>query len=70
VHDRGCDTERREPVIERNGAEYLISYNGSVFLALSFAAAESIARRMTGGRSAPAPAGVPHADAPALQRCA
>lgn len=40
------DTDRpRHPVIEANGAEYLVTINGSVFLALSLAQAETIAHR-------------------------
>ena len=40
----------REPLIEANGSEYLISFNGSVFLALSLADAQRIAHRMAGPR--------------------
>ncbi len=40
------DGECRGPIIQRNGAEYLITVNGSVFLALSLAQANTIANRM------------------------
>jgi hypothetical protein len=37
-------------VIEQNGQEYLVTINGEVFLALSFAGAEAIARRAIASR--------------------
>lgn len=37
---------RRDPTIERNGGEYLVTINGSVFVALSLAEAESVAYRL------------------------
>ena len=40
----------REPIIEPNGSEYLVTVNGSVFLALTLVAAERMARRMAGRR--------------------
>lgn len=62
------EPENRAPVIERNGAEYLITLNGSVFLALSFAAAQRIAYRMAGCRSAGSLAGPIPADVAAPAR--
>ncbi len=43
---------RRHVLIEKNGDEYLVTINGAVFLALSLAAAEAIARRRSGHSSA------------------
>ncbi len=40
------DGQGREPIIQRNGAEYLVTVNGGVFLALSLAQAHTIANRM------------------------
>lgn len=37
--------EPRSALIERNGDEYLVTINGAVFLALSLAGAQAIARR-------------------------
>jgi hypothetical protein len=37
---------RRAPIIEANGSEYLVTINGSVFLALSLTQARTIAYRM------------------------
>jgi len=39
------DERRREPRIQANGLEYLVTINGSVFVALSLAQAEAIAYR-------------------------
>ena len=39
---------RREPIIQANGSEYLVTINGSVFVALSLAQAETIAYRTRG----------------------
>jgi hypothetical protein len=44
-HDLAPRDTDRPPVIEANGAEYLVTINGSVFLALSLAQAETIAYR-------------------------
>lgn len=48
----GCDTggpdvaHAHEPVIEANGAEYLVTMPGAVFVALSLRQARAIAGRM------------------------
>jgi hypothetical protein len=39
---------RRDPIIQANGSEWLVTINGAVFLALSRAQAETIAYRMSG----------------------
>ncbi len=39
-----------DAVIEKNGREYLVTINGEVFLALSLAGAEAIARRASASR--------------------
>jgi hypothetical protein len=43
----------RDPLIEANGSEYLVTINGSVFLALSLTQAEGIAYRMRRSRHEP-----------------
>lgn len=58
----------REPIIEPNGSEYLVTVNGSVFLALTRAAAERMARRMSGPRRAVAQAGGWSADLHGVMR--
>jgi len=40
----GTGNLRRNSVIEKNGREYLVTINGAVFLALTLAGAEAIAR--------------------------
>ena len=44
VSTLGADRPRT-PIIEANGSEYLVTINGSVFVALSLAQAETIAYR-------------------------
>jgi hypothetical protein len=41
---------RQRTVIEQNGSEYLVTINGAVFLALSLAQAEAMARRVVRAR--------------------
>ena len=61
MDDPRNQSEQWEPVIERNGAEYLVTCNGTVFVALSLRAAEYLARRMTRGNARP-PSSEPPAD--------
>ncbi|MEB2283734.1 MAG: hypothetical protein OZ922_03530 [Myxococcales bacterium] len=46
THECDADGLPSRVTIERNGQEYLVTINGAVFVALSRAQAESIARRI------------------------